>query len=187
MGQGPDRVVEVEATSTHGSTPFVLWEGGRTRASSEGLPTTPSDEVLGLAPEAQMPLPEMLERRDVEGAVVGSPGFADEDQSAEPRGHWAGMSTTRPSPDWRLVWASLLLFLAIATGALVARNAFLDMAYVDLRWEDHTVVAGETIGSILAERDLPDVGLGRLVTWVEERNGLPSATIEPGQTLSIPR
>ena len=88
--------------------------------------------------------------------------------------------------DWRLLWASLILSLTFALGAMVARGAVLGAVHAGLRWEDHTVAAGETIGSILAARNLPDVGLGRLVDWVEERNGLEDAAIVPGQVLSIP-
>lgn len=88
--------------------------------------------------------------------------------------------------DWRLIWVSLALCLTVAIGAIAARGAVLDAAYAGLRWEDHRVVAGETIGSILSSRDLPDVGIGRLVDWVEERNGLEDAVIVPGQVLSMP-
>lgn len=85
-----------------------------------------------------------------------------------------------------MIWASLVLCLAGTLCAMALRGVELGSAYASLDWEDHTVVAGETLGSILAERDLPDVGLGRLVGWVEERNGLEGPSIVPGQTLSMP-
>lgn len=187
-------------TSGEGSvaSPFTLWEGGRS-GSRGAAPSPDADrggDALAVALEApslfQGEIPSIADRRGpgVDGSATAVMALPPVALAEEPRRGDAGDAEVgaRSNPvDWKLIGASLMLVLTMAIGALAVRWVVLDEAYGSLSWEEHRVVAGETIDSILAGRDLPDVGLGRLVDWVEERNGLPDATILPGQTLSVPR
>ena len=178
------------------TSPFTLWEGGRDAGSAASLGSDGASAADSLAMAIETPslIPVPTHRRFDESASVEAcdstaamalPVAAPLGRTRR-HGEEVDVAGTRRGLDWRMIGASILLFFSMALGAMAVRAATLDAAYKGLTWEEHQVIAGESIGSILAGRDLPDVGFGRLIDWVEERNGLPDATILPGQTLSIP-
>ncbi len=147
-------------------SPFVLWEGGhRDRLEEQGAAEAETP-ILALALEGEaLPL-------DFSGSL----------EEREPSAASRPRSLARAA-----VFATLCLLCALSViiGS-ISENAALAGYHDALSWEPYVVASGETIRSILDARDLPPVESGRLVSWVEEMNDLPNATIYAGQRLLVP-
>ena len=152
-------------------SPFVLWEGGHERARTN-IVSALEEPVLTIALEAE-PLP-----LDFSPVPSRSEAHDDrEDHATAPR-----RGITQSILFFALCLVTVLGFVAgsFAEGAELSR-------YRDsLSWEPHIVASGETLRSILDGRELPPVESGRLISWVEEMNELPDATIYAGQKLLMP-
>ncbi len=169
--QSPARLRESSQHHGEGRLSLVLWEGGL-RDRPEARPNAESDaSILAVAIDAEaLPL-----------------DFSSGWEDAEPA-HEAPVEGARPMALGQAVIffaLCLLTALSVVVGS-IAEHAELAGYRDALSWEPHIVVSGETLRSILDARDLPPVESGRIISWVEEMNDLPNATIYAGQKLLMP-
>lgn len=162
--------------------PLIVWEGGSGDGGAHSLDASRVSRsagdvgVLSIALDAPaLPWTEASEGPGRDADARGNDGLEPVSKAQRVRS------------GWKATIVAGILCVAATLLAIALRGAFLDTAYGSLQWEEHRVVPGETIASIISARDLPDVGLGRLVEWVEDANGLESADIRPGMVLSMPR
>ncbi len=168
--QSPDLEMRAEQ-SRRESSPFVLWEGGGAREDSSSAASSKPAPRFALAVEAE-PLPlDFSGRPEAELALPARPT------------HLSPNTGLAKYVALALVTISCALFFLLGS---LAEGAAIESYRSELTWEPHRVVAGETLRSILSERELPPMESGRLILWVEEMNDLENATIYAGQQLMVP-